>query len=147
MGKKKTENNKDLEILKSQLARALADYDNLRKRVDKERREIVKLAGVSLFAKLMPAFDMLTRSQEHLEDPGIAQTIKEFRSALKEEGIVNIEIAKGDRFDENFEEVTELEPTKDKGLDQTVSEVILEGWKIEDGPVIRPAKVKVYRKE
>lgn len=147
MGKKKTEDKKELEVLKSQLARALADYDNLRKRVDKERQEIVKLAGVSLFAKLMPAFDMLVRSQKHLEDPGISQVIKEFRSALKEEGIINIEVKKGDKFDENFQEVTEIEPTKDTKLDKTVSEVTLEGWKIEDGPVIRPAQVKVYRKE
>lgn len=147
MGKKKIKNNGELDELKSQLARALADYDNLRKRVDREREEIVKLAGVSLFARLMPALDMLERAQDHLNDPGLTQVIKEFKQALKEEGIVNVAVKKGDEFDEKEQEVTEIEPTKDKKLDQTVSEVTQEGWQIENGPVIRPAKVKVYRKE
>jgi molecular chaperone GrpE (heat shock protein) len=95
----------------------------------------------------MPALDMLVRAQDHLNDPGLTQVIREFKEALREEGIVNIAVKEGDRFDENSQEATDVEPTKDKKLDQTVGEVVQEGWKIEDGPVIRPAKVKVYRKE
>ena len=48
-------------------------------------------------------------------------------------------------FDENIHEATEIEVVKDKSKQGTISKVLLEGWRIKDGPVIRPAKVVVYK--
>lgn len=142
--KKKNEVS-SVEELKNQLARALADYDNLRKRVEKEREEIVKLAGISLFARLMPVFDMLGQAQKHLNDSGLEQVNKELKKALKEEGIVEIKADESDKFDENLHEAIEVEETKKKDKKGKIAKVELKGWRIEEGPVIRPAKVKVYR--
>lgn len=146
--KKKKENGekeKEVEELKNQLARALADYDNLRKRVEKEKEEIVRLASVSLFAKLMPSIDALKRAQSHLKDEGLDQVLKDIKKALEEEGIVKIEAEKEDSFDENSHEVVEVEETDDKNKRGKIAEVMLEGWRLKDGPVIRPTKVKVYK--
>ena len=138
----------EAEQLKGQLARALADYDNLRKRVEREREEYGAYAKVTLMARLLPVFDMLEGAQGHLKDSGLAITIEEFEKVLKEEGIEKIEIEEGHEFDEELHEVVEAidKPAKGKKKSGKVSEVILTGWKLVDGPVIRPVKVKVYKK-
>jgi molecular chaperone GrpE len=137
-----------VEDLKNQLARALADYDNLRKRVEREREEFGKLANLRLVARLLPVSDMLEGAQKHLRDSGLAITIEEFIKVLKEEGIEKINAKQGDTFDEDVHEAVEVADPQGsgKGKDGKVVKVILSGWKIIDGPVIRPVKVKVYRK-
>jgi molecular chaperone GrpE len=142
---KKKREGRQVEELKNQLARALADYDNLRKRVEKEREEIVKLAGVSLFVRLIPVFDMLDEAQNHLKDFGLEQINKELRKALMEEGIVEVKVDEGDNFDENVHEAIEVEEAKDEKKKGKIAKGKLQGWRIEDGPVIRPAKVKVFK--
>ncbi len=135
---------KEVEVLKSQLARALADYDNLRKRVEKEREELIKFASLSLFEKLMPVFDMLNQAQKHLNDDGLKGVVGELKRVLKEEGIVEISVSPGEEFNENFHEAIEVEKPKEKEKKGKIAEVFLNGWMLEGGKVIRPAKVKVY---
>lgn len=144
--KVKAEN--EAEQLKRQLARALADYDNLRKRVEREREEYGTFAKTMLMAKLLSVYDMLEGAQNHLKDSGLAITIEEFVKVLEEEGIEKIEVGEGEEFNEELHEAVEAVDKKDKGKKKEgeIKEVILTGWKIVDGPVIRPAKVKVYKK-
>lgn len=140
MKKKEGELNK----LKDQLARALADYDNLRKRVDREREDFEKVANVKLAIRLLPVLDILRQAQKHLGDPGIAITITQFEDALKEEGIEEIKVAVGDEFNPQLHEAIEVvEDGKGKGK---VKEVVLSGWRFSQGPVIRHVRVKVTRK-
>ena len=101
---KKTEND----YLKNQLARALADYDNLRKRTESERSDYKKFANLTLVLKLLPTLDMLYEAQDHLKDAGIAITIAEFEKILKEEQVQKIEVKKGNKFDENLHEAIEV---------------------------------------
>ena len=95
--------------LKIQLARALADYDNLRKRVEREKEEIIKAGSVVLFEKLLPILDMLARAQEHLKDEVLGQVIGQLNKVLEEEGIVKINTSVGDIFDAYIHEVLEIE--------------------------------------
>lgn len=134
--------------LKEQLARALADYDNLRKRVEREREEYGTYAKLTLMARFLPVFDMLEGAQVHLKDSGLAITIEEFTKVLKEEGIEKIEVAPGDTFDERLHEAVEAVDKKGKGSDKEgeIDEIILTGWRLVGGPIIRPVKVKVYKK-
>jgi len=130
--------------LKAQLARALADYDNLRKRVEKQTENLFKTAGVRIAIKLIPILDMLYQAQIHTKDSGVAIAINEFEQVLAEEGIKKIELNKGNKFDENLAEVVETVENR-KGEPGTIERVILTGWKMEEGPVIRPAKVEVNK--
>jgi len=145
---RKETKGKELEDLKNQLARALADYDNLRKRVEREREQVEKIAGAKFALKALSVFDMLEGAQKHLNDSGLAITIEEFMKVLNEEGIEKIEAKAGDKFDEEVHEAVEVADLQGsgEGKDGKVVKVILSGWKIIDGPVIRPAKVKVYKK-
>lgn len=136
--------NKEKE-LQDRLARALADYDNLRKRTEKEKEEIIKLANLSLFLKLAPIIDNLKKAKEHLNDPGLENIVKELLEIISDEGIENVDAGKDKPFDENFHEAVEIEATDDKAKQGLISKVLLEGWRMKDGPVIRPAKVVVYK--
>src|SRR4030065_1539490 len=86
------------EVLKSLLARALADYDNLRKRTEKEKEEIIKLANLSFFLRLVPIIDNLKKAQEHLKDEGLGNIIKELVRIISEEGMENVEAETGFPF-------------------------------------------------
>ena len=132
--------NMEVLILKNQLARALADYQNLVKRVEKEKEQFEKFSNLRLVLKLLPVLDILRQAQVHTKDPGIAITIKEFEEALKTEGIEEVNVKAGDRFDPEAHEVVEVVPGKDNN---NISEVVLSGWSFTDGQVIRHAKVKV----
>lgn len=130
--------------LKAQLARALADYDNLRKRIEREKEDLEKLASLKLVLRLLPILDNLRAAQNHLKDAGLAITIIEFESLLKDEGIEEVKAVKGDPFDHNLHEVTEV--VENSQEENKIEEVVLSGWRFTDGPVIRHTKVKVGKK-
>ncbi len=147
--KKKPTKKKNLEddkVLRESLARALADYANLQKRVEREREEYAKFANLKLVARLLPVYDMLEGAQDHLKDSGLAITIDEFSKVLLEEGIEKIKAEAGDDFNEEVHEAVEIAEVPAK-KDGKIVEVILSGWKIVDGPIVRPVKVKVGKKD
>jgi len=130
--------------IKAQLARALADYDNLVKRVEREKYEFEKKANLKLAIRLLPVLDILKQAQRHLGDPGIAITIAQFEDALKAEGIEEIKVAPGDNFDPQLHEAVEVvEEGKGKGK---IKEIVMTGWRFNEGSVIRHARVKVSKK-
>jgi molecular chaperone GrpE len=135
---------KEIEIVKNQLARALADYDNLVKRVEREKDNFEKLANLKLAIRLLPVLDVLRQAQEHLKDPGVAITISQFEEALKSEGIEEIKVRAGDNFDPDYHEAIEVsEVGVGKGK---ISKVLMSGWRFKSGPVIRHARVEVSKK-
>lgn len=142
--KKKIKENKskntESDYLKNQLARVLADYDNLRKRTESEKSDYKKFANLTLILKLLPVLDMLYEAQDHLKDAGIAITIVEFEKVLKEDGVQKIEVKKGNKFDEHLHEAVEVTAKGKKG---EIVDQLMVGWKYLNGPVIRHAKVKV----
>ena len=139
--KKKKGKSDESEQLKGQLARALADYDNLVKRVERDRETIERMVSLRLILKLLTVLDGLESAQAHLQDQGLAITTGEFKKVLSEEGLIEITPEVGEEFDENTMEVIEALEGKDKGK---VAELVLIGWKFTDGIVVRHAKVKVY---
>jgi molecular chaperone GrpE len=140
--KKLSSFDKEAEDLKLQLARALADYDNLQKRIEKQKQEFTQIANLKLIARLLPIYDMLVGAQKHLKDPGIAMTIKEFEDVLLQEGVEKLVSKKGDVFDESKQEVVEL---VEGGERSKIAEMIASGWKYKNGFIIRPERVKVYK--
>lgn len=130
--------------LKDQLARALADYDNLLKRVERERDELEFRSNLRLVLRLLPVVDSLRQALAHLKDPGLAITLTELENILKDEGVEEIKVKKGDVFNPELCEAVEV--VEKAGEDNKIVEVLLSGWRFVQGPVIRHAKVKVCRK-
>ena len=129
--------------IQAQLVRALADYDNLRKRSEAEREIWSKFSSERILTKLLPVSDMFESAQNHLKDNGLAIALVEFRKILQEEDLEEINPKPGDVFDHKVHEVVEsIEGTKEKK--GQIAETVLSGWKFVNGPVIRFAKVKVF---
>lgn len=140
-----SQNNEELESMKNQLARAMADYANLQKRTDEERSAMFKLASISFMTKILPVIDNLKNAQNHVQDSGIAIIIGQLESLSRDEGFEEIKINVGDKFDETTSEVVEVLETENEKDDNNVSEVILSGWKYSDGTIVRHARVKVWK--
>lgn len=134
----------DQDQVKNQLARALADYDNLRKRVDKERNDLWEAMLARFVLKFLPVYDMLQNAQKHTNDSGVGLTLEEFKKILKEEGIEEIKLAQGDDFSEESCEAVDTDTTMEKNKKGKISAVLADGFKLIDGKVLRPAKVRVY---
>ncbi len=135
--------NEEAEVLKTQLARTLADYDNLVRRVERERDEVKKVLSLRLILKLLSVLDGLENAQEHLKDQGLAITITEFKRILSEEGLTEIKPEVGNEFDENTMEAVEV---VDGEEDNKVASTGLIGYKFSDGTIVRHARVVVTKK-
>lgn len=144
---KNKEPNKEQEhikVLQDQLARALADYDNFRKRTERDSEQLRSIIQAQLFSRLLPAVDMLMETQKHLQEAGLAMTIQEFLRSFKEEGIELINVENGVPFDESLHEVVDTVENNELE-DGIVVEEVAKGWRIVNGPIIRHAKVKVNK--
>jgi len=142
--KKKTKTTENqVELLQAQLARTLADYDNLSKRVERKTLELGVHIRSQFLVELLPAIEMLYAVQSHLNDPGLALSIKQFEDTISEQGIEKVEPKAGDDFDENLHEAVEVEENEKKS--GKIAELSQKGWKSKDGSVIQHAKVKVFK--
>lgn len=124
--------------------RALADYKNLERRVESDKREFAKLANVNLIARLLPSLDILDLASLHSQDIGVQLAAKQFHQALLDEGLQTISPATNDPFDHSLHECSETVDIEEGKSENTISELVLKGYKIGDY-VLRPAKVKVYK--
>lgn len=128
--------------LEDQLKRALADYQNLEKRIEEERKLLSRLSASLLIEKLLPVLDNLENAQGHLKDEGLEMVLKQFKNILTEEGVEEI-AAEGNQFDPNLHEAVE---TKEGENDNMIIKVVSKGYRIEN-TILRPAKVIVSKKK
>jgi len=134
----------ELEELKKQVQefennykRAIADYQNLQKRVQEEKSEWIRSGNKELILRILPVLDTLMLAQQHIEDQGLKVSVQQFLDILKSEAVTKIETV-GHEFDPNLMEcVTTQEGEKNKVLEE-----IRAGYMIYDR-VLRPAQVTV----
>lgn len=146
MGKKHDKKIESQEIQpENQLKRALADYQNLEKRIAEERSNWIRSANRDLIIRLLPGLDSLLLAEEHTKDPGVKLSIKHFIDNLEAEGVRKIE-TKNALFDPNFMEAVStkmVDPSTSPGQEEgKVVEEIKAGYTL-NGEVIRPAQVVV----
>lgn len=137
----KKRKDKELEDVKNQLKRALADYSNLQRRVEEDKKILVKFANARLLVKLLDILDILESVQKTLKDEGLHLSIKKFKEVLLSEGVQETN-SQGKDFDPNLHEAVEV-VSGDKN--DKVVEVLTKGYSFED-KILRPARVKVSKK-
>ncbi len=123
--------------LEEQWKRALADYDNLEKRIGRERQAMIDTAGESLVDKLLFVFDNLERACQNITEPGLRMIRDQFWQVLSSEGVEKI-IAKGKPFDPELMDAVKMVP----GSKERIMEEVEPGY-LYKGKCLRPAKVKV----
>lgn len=139
--KKETECEEYLDMLK----RTKAEYDNFRKRTQKEKEGLFDDGFRSAVEKIIPVLDNLERALEHSEEDGplkdgLDMILKMFKDTLEKEGVCEIP-SKGEKFDPNIHNAV-MHVTDEQVGDNEVIEVLLKGYKYKD-KVIRHSMVKV----
>ncbi|MDG1476387.1 MAG: nucleotide exchange factor GrpE [Vicingaceae bacterium] len=130
--------------------RLYSEFDNFRKRTQKEKIELYKTAGEGVISAILPILDDLERAEKANENTDDAQAIKDgikliqdkLNNILKTKGLEAVESPIGKDFDVQFHEaITQIPaPTeKEKGK---VLDVVEKGYEL-NGKVIRFSKVVI----
>jgi molecular chaperone GrpE len=134
------------------LLRLQADFENSRKRLEREKQDFVKFANEGLILELLNILDDLERAVElaeskHQDLPvflkGVEMIMSHLYELLKEFGVRPIE-AKGKLFDPHYHEALMQVADKDKPENMVIEE-LQKGYTLNER-VIRTAKVKVSKK-
>jgi molecular chaperone GrpE len=135
--------------LYDQLLRRQAEFENYRRRAERERGAFYQRTRAELLLELLPVLDNFERALVSLErSEGDAEALrhgvelihKQFKDALTKLGLQPVE-AVGRSFDPNVHEAVTTEQT-DEHAENTVIEEFERGYKLGDR-LLRPAKVKV----
>ena len=135
--------------LQDRLLRAAAEFDNYRKRTDRERRELSDAVAADLIRDLLPVADDLERAlaaSAETPDPalrsGVELIYRQLLEALKRRGAEPF-MTVGEDFDPAWHEAVASEPAGDRRDGEIVGE-IRKGYRIGQR-LIRPAMVKVAK--
>jgi molecular chaperone GrpE len=130
--------------------RALAELENFKKRVSRERLEQLRYAGEDFLREILPVLDNLERTLAFShESHDVAKVLdgvdiiqRQFQQALAKTGVTAIDKAPCP-FDPSIHQA--LQRVEDKSVpDDTVVEVLQKGYLL-NGKVVRPAMVKVAK--
>jgi len=131
---------------KDQYARMLADFDNYRKRVARDREELAQFAAKDILKDLLPTVDNLALAldkAENKDDPfvqGVKLAYDGFLKALADHGATPIDSV-GEPFDANYHEALAQLPSPDVAEGVVMNEV-KRGWLLH-GKLLRAAQVVV----
>lgn len=145
--------------LKEAVIRKLAETENLRKRLEKEKLDAIKYANSKFAKDLLGVIDNFERVMQHIEILGnkvkvdealrpIAEGIelcgKELLSIFRKHGIDQVSVSEGIRFDPNYHQAV-CEVESDRHSPGTVVSVMQPGYTYNDR-LLRPAMVGVAKK-
>lgn len=134
---KKAEEKVKLEEAINNWKRAVADYQNLEKRINEERASWIRSASSNLILRLLPILDTLMLAQKHVQDEGVALGVKQLITILEQEGVKPVETQ-----DKNFDPQTMECVATEPGERGKVLQELQRGYVLYD-KILRPAKVKV----
>jgi len=152
-----TQNNDPLEELRREkdslqdrLLRTAAEFDNYRKRVERERRDLADYMKADILAEILPIVDNFERALQAPSSDidslrkGVELIHKQMHDFLRKRGVTPIE-ALGADFDPNFHQavIHETSPSHREG---EVIEELQRGYMLGD-KLLRPAMVKVAKTE
>ena len=137
MAKKHDKKNEGENEVENQLKRALADYQNLEKRISEERSNWIASSNKDLILRLLPGLDSLLLALRHTNDEGVRLSVKHFLDIFETEGVQKI-VTENASFDPNLMEAVGTAP----GVEGEVVEEVRPGYTLNNN-VIRPAQVIV----
>ena len=146
--KKKDKRDQQIEELTDRVQRQMAEFDNFRKRSEKEKSAMYEVGAKSVIEKILPTIDNFERgfaglSDEQKEDPfvqGMEKVYRQMLTTLSDIGVTPIE-AVGKPFDPNFHNAVMHVEDEEAG-ENTVVEEFQKGYLYRDS-VVRHSMVKV----
>ena len=145
--KKKDKKDEQIEELNDRLKRQMAEFENFRKRSEKEKSQMFDMGAKTIVEKILPVIDNFERGlaavpDDKKDDPfitGMDKVYKQMLTELDAAGVKPIECV-GQEFDPDFHNA--VMHVEDENLDENViTDVFQRGYKMDDR-IIRPAMVK-----
>ncbi len=135
---------------REKMLRTLAEMENLRKRLDRERKDYITYANQELLGEFIPVLDNFHRALNSIPRTetsgplldGVEMIRRQLEQVLQKQGLEEVE-AEGQPFNPHLHEAVQVEAT-DRCPEDTVLEVIRKGYLFR-GRLLRPAEVKVSR--
>jgi molecular chaperone GrpE len=144
---------KERDDLFDRLLRKQAEFENFRKRMEREKTEYIQFASADLMKELLNALDSFDLAIRNAAAEGKAAEnmlrgfeliYKQLQDTLARFGLKPLE-AKGKKFDPNFHQAVSTKPAKDTE-ENTVIDEMRKGYTL-NGRLLRPAMVSVSTKE
>ena len=145
---KKDKKDEKIEELTDRLTRQMAEFDNFRKRTEREKSQMYEIGAKDIIEKILPVIDNFERGlaavpEESKEDPfveGMEKIYKQMMTTFEEIGVKPIE-AVGKEFDPDFHNAVMHVEDEELG-ENIVAEEFLKGYMYRDS-VVRHSMVKV----
>jgi len=147
---KELEENLELEHQKT--LRALADYQNLQKRVEEQKKMSQDTTNLSVLGQILDILDDFDRVLENLpieekDQVGIRLLREKIQKIIDGNGIAEIKCFEGDSLDPHIHEAVGVIAVSDDKEHENIKQIVQKGYKIkESGEVVRPVRVIVGKK-
>ena len=137
----------EINDMQTKLVRLQADFQNYKKRVEKEKDDLVSIGVVSIANQILPVIDNFERALEHDSESssfkeGMVLIYEGLKDALKAKGIVELK-ALGEDFNPDFHQAVSM-GHNDEYKENQIIEVLQKGYEY-NGKVIRHAMVIVNK--
>ncbi len=140
----------ELSEMKDKYLRLYSEFDNYRKRVAKEKLNLIESASEELLTQLLPVLDDFDRAARNNNEKTEAKILKEgfdlihnkFEKIVKSKGLKEMELKEGSNFDVEFHEAISQIPVEKKKLKGKIIDVVEKGYTLND-KVVRFAKVVI----
>ncbi len=139
----------DLANEKDKFLRLFAEFENYKRRTSKERIELFKTASSSVMQAMLPVLDDFDRAWVQIEKSedknlkkGVELISSKLKSTLKDKGLEEVEVKKGDTFNADFQEAITQIPSPTDDLKGKIIDVVEKGYKLGD-KIIRFPKVVI----
>ncbi len=134
---------------KEKFLRLFAEFENYKKRTQKERLELFRTAGQEVIQALLPVLDDFDRALAEMNKAGADQWLEgvglihqKFSETLKQKGLEPIVVEQGASFDPELHEAVTQIPAPEESLKGKVIDVVETGYRLGD-KIIRHPKVVV----
>jgi molecular chaperone GrpE len=138
----------ELAEMKDKYIRLMAEFENFRRRTNKERIDLLKTANEDLMSELLPVMDDMERARQSMEATkdvdamlqGLELVFHKLKHVTQLKGLKPIVIEKGTAFDSDLHEAVTQIPAPSEELKGKIVDVIEKGYTLNE-KVIRFAKV------
>lgn len=139
----------ELQSMKEKYLRLVAEFDNYRKRTNRERLDLISTAGENTISKILPVLDDFDRAKKSAEDDkndevfteGVSMVYGKLFGIMNQMGLKSMETA-GEEFNPEFHEALTEIPVPEDDMKGKIVDTIEKGYILND-KIIRYAKVVV----
>ncbi|MCX5686618.1 MAG: nucleotide exchange factor GrpE [Candidatus Omnitrophica bacterium] len=144
--------SKEADDLQDKFLRAHAEFENAKKRLEKDKIDYLRFANDSFLLEFLPILDSLEIAEKHIKEAKDFKAVQEgvdmiqlqIQKFLKDIGVERVKTV-GEKFDPHMHEAVETEEVKDRD-DGLILQELKPGYRV-NGRLLRPASVKISKKK